>query len=387
MGKATITGGGNDGLYTAQKSYHDGLKGQPESMWCADLTEDLSGDVGSCEVPNENSILLRPGYSGRAVYNPSRDGMLKRSDQMNAPRFFHSLAMQPGWQKWKPTYRFATISNIDTDLDTCSISIISSYSRVQGLSTDYKGSFSNVPVEYMECNSAAFENGDTVLVEFSGQDLNAPKVIGFKTNPKSCGGFIENWYGPSPNSYNDWRAQIYLRWNYDFYPFSPRSYYYEEDPWIASIGAVPGGTIAFEEGDAENNINGTMTIERDSPAEYYSYDGGFQWVVAEIASPFEVKNGALDITIDEVSTSINTNTGDPVYVKLQCFTTEGGGLGAFNTVFSYNIDSVGAFEGIDASALIGQHLSHVSIACIDYGVQSGPAIGPVQAKIRYVKIS
>jgi len=38
----------------------------------------------------------------------------------------------------------------------------------------------------MECNGAAFEEGDEVVIEFQGQDWNNPRVIGFKENPKPC---------------------------------------------------------------------------------------------------------------------------------------------------------------------------------------------------------
>jgi predicted transglutaminase-like cysteine proteinase len=46
----------------------------------------------------------------------------------------------------------------------------------------------DVPVEYMSCNAAAFSDGDQVVVEFTGQDFSQPKVIGFKANPSACGG-------------------------------------------------------------------------------------------------------------------------------------------------------------------------------------------------------
>jgi hypothetical protein len=39
----------------------------------------------------------------------------------------------------------------------------------------------------MNCHSAAFADGDRVIVEFQGQDWSQPKVIGFASSPQGCG--------------------------------------------------------------------------------------------------------------------------------------------------------------------------------------------------------
>ncbi len=66
---------------------------------------------------------------------------------------FYNLAMLPGWQKWRPTFRIATISNIDNDL--CDISLDVATSSHQGLNVNAQASYSGVPIMYMECNGAA----------------------------------------------------------------------------------------------------------------------------------------------------------------------------------------------------------------------------------------
>ena len=50
------------------------------------------------------------------------------------------------------------------------------WARVQVVLTD-------VPIEYMDCNSGAFADGDEVLIEFTNQDWDQPKIIGFKERP------------------------------------------------------------------------------------------------------------------------------------------------------------------------------------------------------------
>ena len=158
------------------------------NAWCADLTEDLSGVVGTIEVPGERgTVLIRPGYDGNAVYNSTRDGQLQPLIASPAAQVFYNIAMLPGWQKWMPLYRFGTITVIDYDLNTCSVNMEAAASSAQGINVNQDTSLTDVPIEYLACNSAAFEVGDDVLIEFEGQNPNSPKVIGFKEEPKGCG--------------------------------------------------------------------------------------------------------------------------------------------------------------------------------------------------------
>jgi len=175
------------------------------SIWCADLTEDLSGNVGICEVAGqrENGYNIQPGYEDNAVYDETRDGKLVPAIATGAPHVFWNWAMRSGWQKWMPTYRWGTITEIDYELDTCGVSLEDEYAvDVDGTSVNQSGSLSSVPIEYMSCNSAAFEVGDEVLVEFEGNEWSGAKVIGFKEEPKAC--WWEPWDGPDINSKNPW---------------------------------------------------------------------------------------------------------------------------------------------------------------------------------------
>jgi hypothetical protein len=162
----------------------------PETMdtsaWCADLTEDLSGEVGLIEVPGESQYFnIQPGHEGNAAYSADRDGQLFPTMAMSPAASFYNLAMLPGWQKWKPTYRYGTITAIDGDL--ASVTLEAATSTQQGLGVNQESTLSDVPIEYMTCNGAAFEIGNDVLVQFTGQIWTAPKIVGFKDNPKGCG--------------------------------------------------------------------------------------------------------------------------------------------------------------------------------------------------------
>jgi len=155
------------------------------TAWCADLTEDLSGEVGTIEIPGERkAVAIQPGYNGSAAFNPSRDGQLEPAVAGTPAGVFCNLAMLPGWQKWMPTYRFGTITSLSGDI--CAVSLEPAVSSQQHMDINQSSALYNVPIEYMTCNGAAFSEGDGVIVEFEGRDWNRPKVIGFAEEPKPC---------------------------------------------------------------------------------------------------------------------------------------------------------------------------------------------------------
>lgn len=181
--------------------------------WCADLTEDLTGDVGTIEVPGERGItLIQPGYSEAAAYDSERDGKLFPAICQTPEQCFYNYAMLPGWQKWLPTYRFGTITSIDMDNDTCNLTLEEALSSAQNVDINASAELTNVPIEYMSCNAGAFEIGDSVLVQCTNTVIPASisppvkrsvettyKVIGFKSNPKPCGYYLRltcNGYTP-----------------------------------------------------------------------------------------------------------------------------------------------------------------------------------------------
>ncbi len=162
--------------------------GHIAQIWCADYTDDLTGDVGIIEVPGEQTARnIQPGYDGNAVYNAERDGQILPAIVSTPAAAFWNLAMMPGWQKWQPTYRYGTITVIDYEADTCSLNLEAATSSQQSINVNQGTALSGVPIQYMQCNAAAFAVDDVVLIKFTGQDFAAPEVIGFKDHPKPCG--------------------------------------------------------------------------------------------------------------------------------------------------------------------------------------------------------
>ena len=178
------------------------------NAWCLDLTTGLTGDVGTIEIARErgNGVNIQPGYSGNAVYDGARDGQLIPLMAQSPAGSYFNLAVLPGTQKWKPMFRYATITEIDYDADTCAVSLSSVYSSQQNLTINQTNTLTGVSVEYMTCNASAFSVGDEVVVKFD-YDWATPKVIGFKENPERCC-FYEPFDGPLFSSKFGWIEQL-----------------------------------------------------------------------------------------------------------------------------------------------------------------------------------
>lgn len=164
---------------------------ETREMWCADLSEDLAGEVDTLEVIGApTQILVQPGGESNLKDESGTAGKLANIMSMSPAGAGLAWALLPGWQKWRPTYRVGTIHSIDYDADTASVNLDEAISIAQDLPIDQEGSLDAIPIEYMECNADAFLDGDRVVVAFPGQLWDqGPKVIGFETNPQACPGY------------------------------------------------------------------------------------------------------------------------------------------------------------------------------------------------------
>jgi len=151
--------------------------------WCADLTEDAAGEVATIEVPGESALIL---IAPQAPAPVAADGVLTAREIQSPAQVYWNAAVLPGWQKFKPTYRWGTITALDDAADTASVALAPAVSSAQALDVNQAETLTDIPVEYMECNAAVFTVGDNVIVGFTGQDWAQPRVIGFLDNPKAC---------------------------------------------------------------------------------------------------------------------------------------------------------------------------------------------------------
>ena len=158
---------------------------ETRQAWCADLTETATGAVGTLEVPGESAlILIQPGAPAPTAIH----GALTAREIQSPGQVFWNAAVLPGWQKFKPTYRWGTITALDQNADKCTVELAEARSSAKRLDVNQAATLKKVPIVYMECNSAAFEVGDRVIVEFQSNDWKQPRVIGFVDYPKACAG-------------------------------------------------------------------------------------------------------------------------------------------------------------------------------------------------------
>ncbi len=151
--------------------------------WCADFTEDLTGEVGLVDVNDEGGqgVLIQPGFGGEAAFDPGRDGGLFPRMAQTGIQVYFNAAILAGVQKWFPRYRIGTITDIEGDL--CNVTLDSASSSAQSLNINQSEQLKDVPIQYMDCDAVAFEVDDRVLVRWFS---SGPQVIGFETNPKPC---------------------------------------------------------------------------------------------------------------------------------------------------------------------------------------------------------
>ena len=149
------------------------------SIWCADYSTGLSGQVDTLEINGEpGQILIAPAGSGEPP------ALLAGVEAMSTANWARNFALHPYWQKYKPTYRTGLILSISND--TATVSLDQAVSSYQELEINQAAILGNVPVQYMDCNGAAFEVGDAAVVRFTGQDWSNPVVVGFVYNPGKC---------------------------------------------------------------------------------------------------------------------------------------------------------------------------------------------------------
>lgn len=172
------------------------------SAWCADYTENLTGEVATFEVPGEvdptigGGINIKPGFTSAAWSND--DGQIQLGTILSAAAFAWNFTLLQPWMKWMPHWRYATILSIDIDTDRMAVQLAPIISKSSAylardltLNDPWEAEMMDVRVDYMNCNALAFSAGDQVIVQFRLESSGAlefytPYVIGFKSNPVNC---------------------------------------------------------------------------------------------------------------------------------------------------------------------------------------------------------
>lgn len=153
-----------------------------------------SGQPEQTRSYNERPLNLLPPGLGLT-------GQLQPTEGMTPAAAFHAAAIEPGWARWKPLWRYGTITAKAGN--ACSLTLEERGVReIRGvgesliLDSPDQRSLTNVPISYPPCDGDVFYVGDQVLVMFEGQNRDAPKVIGFKFAPRVCPQGRMSWRSP-----------------------------------------------------------------------------------------------------------------------------------------------------------------------------------------------
>jgi hypothetical protein len=283
-----------------------------QSAWCADLTDDATGEVATLEVPGEQDLIIIQPAAPAAT---AGDGQLTARGIQTPEQVYFNAATLPGWQKWMPTYRTGTITAIDTDADTADVTLDAATSSAQALDVNLQTELPACPVEYMTCNAAAFEEGDHVVVRFdTGLWSGQRTVIGFVDNPRPCidwpaeisarirwltsvsaagSGLVEvvqvgdHWWNCTPNGYNSGKNEA-LPDGGKFYEDDASLHRFELQP-IMNLGGVFTATAGFSSGtlhsyNSNKYLNSAMLDAVYGPPQGGDEDGVCFEARAEIGS-------------------------------------------------------------------------------------------------------
>lgn len=179
-----------------------------KNLWCVDFTTGIlpGRKVGLLELDGDfNWINIEEGCE-----NSKAEGKMQPVELSTPAGTFYNLALMPCWQRHRPYYRAGRISNIDYVANHADVTLdnpnYSSATKVCGEhNTIPINQFSNnpetpetgvslfrhVPFKYMGCNSAAFINGDHVIVRFEEHNWMKPVIIGFHDNPRPALNLIQ----------------------------------------------------------------------------------------------------------------------------------------------------------------------------------------------------
>jgi len=168
--------------------YYENQAKEQVLVWCVDLGDITVGSrVGTIEVDREKQGLnIHPAYETGAQYDSERDGVFQYFGVMNPYAKLLNAIIAPGVESWKPRYRYGTIYDINKSEDIANVNLETYSSEFYRDVLNQVDNLYGLKIEYMDCNSAPFEEGDVVVVEFDDTKWGQGKIIGFKSNPKPC---------------------------------------------------------------------------------------------------------------------------------------------------------------------------------------------------------
>lgn len=132
------------------------------------------------------------------IIPPRAAGRLRQTLGMTPAQVFHAAAMEPGMVRWRPLWRWGTITAksgdlCDVTLDAMDVRQFRGVSNNLVLDTAEQLHLTNVQIVYPPCNGQVFLVGDEVLILYQNQDRTNPRVIGFRYGPRLCPQGRQTW--------------------------------------------------------------------------------------------------------------------------------------------------------------------------------------------------
>jgi len=182
--------------YIKELAVYDNVPPEWESIdvWCTDLCDNEESpaipantlvsliDIYSFDKRKYERWIVPSTYGRDPTYSPNfgKNASSLASDKFG---FIFNYNMIGPVLAWNPPYRLATITSIDSDTQTATVS----YHQLKDLDgVIYNGNEPTAGIEfdYMVYGYQAFSVGDAVIVSFCAEKMRDPLIIGFYSNPR-----------------------------------------------------------------------------------------------------------------------------------------------------------------------------------------------------------
>lgn len=169
-------------------------------IWCCDWQTELSGDVGTIEVPAQEQagspIIIKPGGTDgdQSKWALAEDGVLQPAIAGEPFGTFLAAAWAPAFQYYYPQYRFGVLTDIDNVTEKGSVELlpaeIKKFPGNNYFNINKYTNFIDVPLQYKQFGRPIYSENDRVVVKFLSRDWKKPMVIGHMSHPKMAPGIL-----------------------------------------------------------------------------------------------------------------------------------------------------------------------------------------------------
>jgi len=211
-----------DSLYVFKRRLNDSLalynnlppEWESIEVWSADLADDeeypaiANGSIVSLiDIysfdKRKYERWISPSTYGRNPAYQETAGVNKSSLSSSPYGFIFNMNMLGPQMAWSPQYRLATITAIDEDTETATLSYFE-LKDLDGVIYNGNEPTTGIKFDYMQYGYSSFSVGDAVIVSFCFEKFDSPLIVGFYSNPVGAGlnGLAAQSYTKTDDNYN-----------------------------------------------------------------------------------------------------------------------------------------------------------------------------------------